>query len=236
MKIVANHPENTKSVLLTMKYSSSDTNQRIFLLSIIRSTIYTTQHWHWGFEYAQTPIWNGSEVNEWTPIYKLRIFKKLDPTKHKQLRKLKAKHTKRNKTVSQLQKLSQSDYVKAIYDQMPKKSQIFYCFSISEVCLDLFKWLVISRAFIFCCAFFMIYFLSIAPFDASSDLINNRILSSFADDNSWTAIMDRLCLKYLSAFGNWDGLHFLQIAQFGYEHEKIYAFYPGLPLIMNSLI
>ena len=50
---------------------------------------------------------------------------------------------------------------------------------------------------------------------------------------SW---LDRICLKYLNCFSNWDGQYFLHIAQYGYEHEKIYAFYPGLPLIINSII
>ena len=93
------------------------------------------------------------------------------------------------------------------------------------------KRLIISRAFIFIFGIGIINFLSISSFDSSSLMLNNKILDKFS--NSW---LDKICLKYLNCFSNWDGQHFLHIAQYGYEHEKMYAFYPGLPLIINSII
>merc|ERR1712176_76800 len=99
---------------------------------------------------------------------------------------------------------------------------------------ELLRWLIISRTFIFLCSISMTYFLSLSPFDSSSEMLNNRILTKL--DNSWIDWIDKLCLKYLNSFSNWDGQHFLHIAQYGYEHEKIYAFYPGLPLLINSII
>ena len=102
--------------------------------------------------------------------------------------------------------------------------------------MELFKWLIISRLFILFLSIFIIHFvlnggnLSIS-FDSSSEMLNNRILDKI--NSSW---FDKLCLKYLNCFSNWDGQYFCHIAQYGYEHEKIYAFFPGLPLIINSII
>lgn len=34
-------------------------------------------------------------------------------------------------------------------------------------------------------------------------------------------------------FGHWDGVFFLQIAEYGYEFEKFHAFFPAFPGLMR---
>ncbi len=71
----------------------------------------------------------------------------------------------------------------------------------------------------------------IAPFDASSEM-STRSLSEKAGCSVW----DRLVLRYLGCFAHWDGAYFVQISQFGYEHEKVHAFFPALPLILRAAV
>lgn len=90
--------------------------------------------------------------------------------------------------------------------------------------------LLISRGVILLIAIGMRFIPKLSPFDASSEMAHRVLL-----DKSLSAT-DRYILEYLGVLSHWDGQYFLQIAQFGYEHEKVYAFFPALPLILQSAV
>ena len=51
-------------------------------------------------------------------------------------------------------------------------------------------------------------------------------------DSSSTVWMGK---SIVTKFIRWDAVHFLAIAQNGYQFEQQFAFFPGLPLVLNGL-
>lgn len=64
----------------------------------------------------------------------------------------------------------------------------------------------------------------------------DRAIPDHNPDASVARPPDALALPpQLLAFTRWDAAHFLQLAQFGYQEEKDFAFFPFLPLAINGL-
>eukprot|EP01084_Bolivina_argentea_P042996 79246_1 len=154
----------------------------------------------------KTRIWNGTEFKQWTPIFSIESL-------------FKKLDPKKHRQMIENSKLKPKEENTATVTTRSRHN------SVCVVSSELFQWLVVSRLFIFGLSYIVSH---IAPFDSSSEMQWHRY-----NDLSR---LDQFCFKYLNCFSHWDGSHFLNIAQFGYEHEKMYAFYPGLPLILNSII
>ena len=90
---------------------------------------------------------------------------------------------------------------------------------------------LVSRAVILSIGIGMSCIPSLSPFDASSSMTNAVLMEKAVSSSA-----ERLILRWLGPFAHWDGAYFLQIARFGYEHEKIHAFFPGLPLVLRAMV
>jgi phosphatidylinositol glycan class V len=75
-------------------------------------------------------------------------------------------------------------------------------------------------------------------------LISEKIIGSwddstlsylFYDEKKPIGKFDTLVRYFLSPFLKWDAFYFVHISEQGYEHEKFFAFYPLLPLIMGMV-
>lgn len=67
------------------------------------------------------------------------------------------------------------------------------------------------------------------------DESTNVYLSGSAHENVTLPLpaIDHVIRKVLSPFLKWDSQYFMGIAEYGYTHEKIYAFYPLYPLMIR---
>merc|ERR1719483_1305221 len=62
--------------------------------------------------------------------------------------------------------------------------------------------------------------------------ISNFLVGDLDESND--LFWEKSTLKSLvSPFVKWDGIHFLRIAEFGYESDKMHAFFPLFPLVIN---
>ena len=80
--------------------------------------------------------------------------------------------------------------------------------------LELLKWVLISRILICIIVYLTTTYLKI--FDTSSQIVNY-----FATKTE----IDRLIFNTFGGFSHLDGEHFLRIAEFGYDHEKMLHFF-----------
>lgn len=84
-----------------------------------------------------------------------------------------------------------------------------------------------SRAFVVCLT--ICFHLLAASYDTSSEL-NTKCLSNHSI-HSEEAVERGLLDGYIT----WDSVHFVRIAECGYEYEQSFAFFPALPLMMRAL-
>lgn len=66
--------------------------------------------------------------------------------------------------------------------------------------------------------------------DSSQRVAYEASISSVSPRGKW----DVLVQAYLAPMTNWDGIHFMSIAERGYVYEQLHAFFPGWPLAMRS--
>jgi phosphatidylinositol glycan class V len=84
-----------------------------------------------------------------------------------------------------------------------------------------------SRAFVLCLT---ICFHSLATsYDTSSEL-NTKCLTNHSIHSEEAEARGPLD-RYIT----WDSVHFVRIAECGYEYEQSFAFFPALPLVMRAL-
>ncbi|XP_065866343.1 uncharacterized protein [Euphorbia lathyris] len=74
----------------------------------------------------------------------------------------------------------------------------------------------------------------LAPYDTSSPLNPNCLLSNSSSDQHQSILFPRLASAVEDSIV-WDSVYFVRIAECGYEYEQTYAFLPLLPLCISFL-
>lgn len=73
-------------------------------------------------------------------------------------------------------------------------------------------------------------------YDTSSELDTDCLhKDSSAAHRLWLESRDSVVTGPLDRYITWDSVHFVRIAQCGYEFEQSFAFFPALPLLMRIL-